>query len=96
MTDFDPSAHTVEEVHDYLDDHPDETAAVLAAEQEGKNRSTLVAALSADPRKPHGDDEESESEVTSGSAPAPGEGWPDGEYPEEGHFGYISEEAEPK
>lgn len=39
---FDPGEHTVAEVHDYLAEHPDQTDAVLAAEQAGKARTTLV------------------------------------------------------
>lgn len=42
---FDPGAATVAEVIDYVDAHPDETQAVLDAEEAGKNRSTLVTAL---------------------------------------------------
>jgi hypothetical protein len=39
---FDPSAHTVAEVEDYLAAHPEQTDAVLAAEAAGKNRTSLV------------------------------------------------------
>lgn len=39
---FDPGEHTVAEVEDYLAKHPDQTAAVLAAEKTGKARATLV------------------------------------------------------
>jgi hypothetical protein len=39
---FDPSAHTVDEVRDYLDENPDDEDRVLAAERAGKNRSSLV------------------------------------------------------
>lgn len=42
---YDPGAHTVAEVTDYAAAHPDEVPAILAAEQAGKNRTTLVAAL---------------------------------------------------
>lgn len=42
---FDPSEHTVQEVLDYIDAHPDESAAVLAAEQAGKGRKTVLSAL---------------------------------------------------
>lgn len=42
---YDPGAHTVAEVEAYVTAHPDERAAVLAAEKAGKNRATLVAAL---------------------------------------------------
>jgi hypothetical protein len=41
---FDPAEHTVDEVKDYLDgQHPDEVARVLAAEEAGKARTTLLA-----------------------------------------------------
>jgi hypothetical protein len=46
VTAFDPSEHTVAEVQAYADEHPDEVADILAAEQAGKDRSTLVADLS--------------------------------------------------
>lgn len=39
---FDPSDYTVAEVEEYLDAHPDEAEAILAAEAEGKNRTTLT------------------------------------------------------
>ena len=42
---YDPAAHTVDEVQAYVAAHPDEAAAVLAAEQAGKDRVTLTAAL---------------------------------------------------
>ena len=44
---FDPAAHTVAEVEDYVLDHPDEIETILDMEEEGKNRSTLVAYLEA-------------------------------------------------
>lgn len=40
--DFDPSDHTVDEVIEYLEANPGEVEAVLAAEEEGKARSTLL------------------------------------------------------
>lgn len=43
---YDPSDHTVDEVKTYVEENPDQREAVLAAEQDGKNRSTLVDALS--------------------------------------------------
>jgi hypothetical protein len=39
---FDPGEHTVAEVQDYLEEHPDEAEAVLAAEADGKGRSSLI------------------------------------------------------
>ena len=39
---FDPSAHTVAEVQQYLDEHPDEYDAILDAEAAGKNRTSLT------------------------------------------------------
>jgi hypothetical protein len=42
---FDPGEHTVAEVEDYVAKHPDQADAVLAAEQAGKNRTTLVSSL---------------------------------------------------
>lgn len=39
---FDPSLFTVNEVEVYANDHPDEVQAILAAEEAGRNRVTLV------------------------------------------------------
>lgn len=39
---FDPAAHTVVEVEEYVTDHPDERTAILEAESAGKNRTTLI------------------------------------------------------
>lgn len=39
---FDPNEHTVAEVQDYLDAHPEDEERVLAAEAAGKNRSGIV------------------------------------------------------
>lgn len=43
---IDPTEHTVQEVLDYLAEHPDQWGAVLAVETgpDGKNRSTLTGA----------------------------------------------------
>ena len=40
---FDPGAHTVNAVREYLDEHPDERDAVLAAEAAGKARKSILA-----------------------------------------------------
>lgn len=45
---FDPGDHTVEDVVTYVVEHPDEQAAVLAAELAGKARVTLLAVLDPD------------------------------------------------
>jgi hypothetical protein len=42
---FDPSAHTVQEVEEYVTNNPDRADEVLIAEEEGKNRVTLVSWL---------------------------------------------------
>jgi len=39
---YDPAAHTVAEVEEFLADHPDEAQAIYDAEVAGKNRVTLV------------------------------------------------------
>ena len=44
---FDPSGHTIVEVQEYVTNHPDEREAILAAEQAGQNRVTLVSWLQA-------------------------------------------------
>ena len=40
---FDPGAHSVAEVKDYLEAHPDERSVVLAAEAAGRSRASLTA-----------------------------------------------------
>jgi hypothetical protein len=45
---FDPGAHTAAEVKAYVEAHPDERAAILAAELAGKARVTLTEWLSAE------------------------------------------------
>ena len=40
---FDPGAHTVNAVREYLDEHPAERNAVLAAEAAGKARKSILA-----------------------------------------------------
>ena len=40
---FDPGAHTVNAVREYLDEHPDERDAVLAAEAAGKARKSILS-----------------------------------------------------
>jgi hypothetical protein len=42
---FDPAAHTVAEVEEYVEEHPDEVEAILDLEEQGKARSTLIAFL---------------------------------------------------
>jgi hypothetical protein len=42
---YDPAAHTVTEVIGFVEDNPDELEAVLAAEEAGKARSTLISHL---------------------------------------------------
>ena len=42
---FDPSAHTIAEVEEHVTNNPDQAEAVLIAEEEGKNRVTLVTWL---------------------------------------------------
>lgn len=39
---FDPDIATVEQVNDHLDRHPDQAAAVLAAERDGKSRAGIL------------------------------------------------------
>lgn len=47
MAPYDPGAHTVAEVEQYVTDNPDQVEEVYALELEGKNRSTLIAWLEA-------------------------------------------------
>lgn len=39
---YDPADHTVQEVLDYLAEHPEQREAVIASEQSGKNRVTIT------------------------------------------------------
>jgi hypothetical protein len=94
MSDFDPSDHTVPEVEDYVDQHPDEAGAILDAERAGKNRTTLVTFLEAAGQPtatPQTEGDEGEVAVK----PEDENVSPPGEYPVEGTWGY-GEEAEPK
>lgn len=43
--DFDPAEHTVAEVKDYVEAHPEQAAEILEKEETGENRSTLVSAI---------------------------------------------------
>lgn len=40
---FDPGAHTVNAVREFLDEHPEERDAVLAAEAAGKARKSILS-----------------------------------------------------
>ena len=42
---YDPAAHTVTEVIGFVEDNPDQLEAVLLAEEEGKQRTTLISHL---------------------------------------------------
>ena len=42
---FDPAAHTVAEVEQYVDEHPEEAEQILQLEEEGKARVTLLTYL---------------------------------------------------
>ena len=85
---YDPAEHSINEVHEYLDAHPDETAAVLAAElaRGDDARKTLVADLE---RKPGGGGGGEEIPETLPTEPSEkfDDGHPHGEYPEDGIFG---------
>lgn len=59
MTEFDPAEHTVAEVLEHLQENPDDTFAVLEAERDGKNRSSLTGLLD----EPADEPEEQEGEV---------------------------------
>ncbi len=41
--DFDPADHTVDEVKEYLAEHPEQTDAVLELEEEGKARTGVLS-----------------------------------------------------
>jgi hypothetical protein len=45
---FDPGEHTVDDVKAYAARHPDQLAAIVAAETAGKGRITLLEALTAE------------------------------------------------
>lgn len=40
---FDPAEHTVDEVNAFLREHPELADAIVAAERQGKNRSSIAA-----------------------------------------------------
>lgn len=62
---FNPANHSVEGVMDYVETYPDETLSVYVLEEEGKNRSTLLAKLDAILNK-QADDENEHEENTDG------------------------------
>jgi hypothetical protein len=41
--DYDPADHTVDEVKEYLEDHPEQKDAILELEEEGKGRVGLLS-----------------------------------------------------
>jgi hypothetical protein len=41
--DFDPADHTVDEVKAYIEEHPEQTDAILELEEEGKARVSLLS-----------------------------------------------------
>lgn len=45
---FNPADHNVDDVLAHVRDHPDEAEAIVLAEVDGKNRSTLIEALAPD------------------------------------------------
>jgi hypothetical protein len=49
---YDPGAHTVPEVEEFANEHPDQWGEILAAEQAGKDRITLVDWLTANDPNP--------------------------------------------
>lgn len=54
---YDPGDYTVEEVKEYVTDNPDQADEVLAAEQAGKNRTTLTDWLESQQAQPQLTDE---------------------------------------
>lgn len=58
ITSYDPAAHSIAEVNQHLEEHPEELSAILALEREGKNRSTLISSLES---RQAGDEEEEPS-----------------------------------
>jgi len=93
---YDPAEHTIDEVHEYLADNPDETAAVLDAERArgDQARSTLVASLEGQSQGAPDDTAavgRTDVEPVEGDAHDLSAGYPPGEYPEEGITGYLVE-----
>ena len=86
---FDPAEHTIDEVHDHLASHPEDTDAVLAAEKARGDdaRSTLVSSLENGSSRA-APEQQAQIEVAEDIDA----GYPAGEYPEEGIFGYVSDE----
>ena len=52
MSDFDPAEHTAKEVIAHVEENPDEAEAIAEAEAEGKDRSTVAAAVEEAVAKP--------------------------------------------
>lgn len=89
---YDPADHTIDEVREYLDQHPDEAAAVLAAEQARGDdaRSTLVNSLQSQAGREGEPVEGGETPDVPKDIDA---GHPTGEYPTEGTFGYNADDV---
>ena len=60
---FDPAAHSVPEVMEYVNDHPDQAGEIYDAEVAGKNRTTLLSQL--EPLIPYDPGDWSVSEVVT-------------------------------
>jgi hypothetical protein len=98
---YNPADHTIDEVNEHLEQHPEDREAVLAAEKArgDEARSTLVSSLeggSTDQQKA-GDDPEQQPAGEDVPKPEDATIYPPGEYPSEeeagipGSFGYHSD-----
>jgi hypothetical protein len=88
---FNPADHTIDEVHEHLEAHPEDTAAVLAAEQARGDdaRSTLVSSL-------EGAAPDQQAQIEESPKPEDERISPPGEYPTDesavpGTWGYESD-----
>ena len=92
---YDPSEHTIDEVREHLADHPEDTAQVLEAERSRGDdaRVTLVSALESASAAEQPTSRDVEDVAVDNTGRPVGVGYPDGEYPETGIFGYVTEET---
>jgi hypothetical protein len=65
MAEFDPNEGTVAEVNEYLDAHPDQTKAVMAAEQAGQARKGILEGPHATQDDADAEPDAQDPEVTS-------------------------------
>lgn len=81
-TQFNPSDHTVDEVNAYLAEHPDESGAILTAEEDGQARKGILEGPHATPAEDTNAPQTVEQAGEAQTVPA-------GEKYEKGYEGFV-------